>query len=157
MKTKTFVLIAVMILAVLIIAGSCATGKKAYVVQEDEELFGTWINPDYDEKMVQATKFIYEPDGVLRGFETANTTKETMTAKFTITDKWIDDEGIIWYKWLLTDIRGSVLKTHSDYYYLGKISDSGRVFEFSYSGSDYPPEVNPDNLRYNHRIYYRQE
>jgi hypothetical protein len=37
------------------------------VAKEDEELFGTWINPDYDEKL-QAAKFIYEPDGVLRGY-----------------------------------------------------------------------------------------
>ena len=157
MKTRTYVSILILVLAVLIIAGSCATGKKAYVMQEDEELFGTWINPDYDEKMVQPVKLIYEPDGVSRGFETANTTEETVTAKFTITDKWIDAEGIIWYKWIRTDISGPVLKTHSDYYYLGKISDSGRVFEFSFSGNDYPPEVNPDSLKYNYLIYYRQE
>ncbi len=47
MKTKTLVSILILVLAVLIIAGSCATGKKAYVAKEDEELFGTWINPDY--------------------------------------------------------------------------------------------------------------
>jgi len=156
MKTRMLVLISFLVLGVLIVAGSCATGKKAYVVQEDEELFGTWINPDYDEKMT-AAKIIYEPDGVSRGFGTANTTMEAWNAKFTITDKWIDDEGIIWYKLFGTDMKvGSHSIPQSDYYYLCKISDSGRVFEFSRSSDDYPPEVNPDNLRYPTRIYYRQ-
>ncbi len=42
-------------------------------------------------------------------------------------------------------------------YVLAKISNSGKVFEFSWSGLDYPPEINPDSLRYNYTIRYRQE
>ena len=158
MKTRLLVSILILVVVLMFLVGSCATGKKAYVVQEDEELFGTWINPDYEEKMVQSAKLIFEPDGVLRGFATANTTKEPSTSKYTITDKWIDDKGNIWYKFLITEMKFGVI-SHPDsekYYYLCKISDSGRILEFSRSGYDYPPEVNPDNLRYPTRVYYRQ-
>jgi hypothetical protein len=142
-------------MALLIIAGSCATGKKAYVAKEDEELFGTWINSDYDEVQISA-KIIFDPNGVLRGFAIANTTKEWVNAKFTITDKWIDAEGNIWYKWLRTKAKGLSMSVTGEHYYLGKIRDSGRVLEISFSGYDYPPEVNPDSLKYNYFIYYRQ-
>ena len=155
MKIKVLLSILILVLAVSVIVGSGAKDKKTYIAKEDEELFGAWINPDYDEAY-EGGKIIYQPDGIKQGFSTAAITKEWWNNKFTITDKWIDDEGTIWYKWLRTDIRGRVLKSHSDYYYFGKISESGKVFEFSYSGSDYPPEINPDNLRYNYRIYYRQ-
>ena len=155
MKTRTLVSIMILILAVLVIAGSCATGKKAYVVQEDEELFGTWINPDYG-GLAKAEKVIHEPDGVVRYYSTATSTKEVWNAKCTITDRWIDAEGNILYKWLETEGKGGSIVDPSDYYCLGKISDSGTVLEFSYSSYDYPTEVNPDSLKYAYRIYYRQ-
>jgi hypothetical protein len=47
--------------------GSCATSKKAYVANEDEEYYGKSDKP--------------------RWYGT-----------FTITDKWADSEGNIWYK-----------------------------------------------------------
>ena len=40
---------------------------------------------------------------------------------------------------------------------LGKISDSGRKLELSGSRYDYPTEVNPDSLKYDYTILYRQE
>jgi hypothetical protein len=45
---KPIATVSIMIL-VLVTGGSCATGKKVYVSKEDEELFSTWVNPDYDE------------------------------------------------------------------------------------------------------------
>ena len=156
MKTRTFISILILVLAVLIIAGSCATGKKAYVVQEDEELFGTWINPDYDEKM-QAAKFVYKPDGKVLHYPTRSDTKERWEANFTITDKWTDPDGDIWYKWVETEGTGGGFSGSGERYFIAKISRSGKAIECSFSGYDYPPEVNPDNLRYNYRIYYRQE
>jgi hypothetical protein len=145
----------ILVLSVLIIAGSCATGKKAYVAKEDEELFGTWINTDYDEVQI-AAKIIFDPNGVVRAYPTVSITKEWMIGKFTISDKWIDAEGNIWYKWLRTEAKGMSMSDTSEHYYLGKISDSGRVLELNYSGYDYPTEVNPDSLKYAYSIYYRQ-
>jgi hypothetical protein len=31
-------------MAVIIISGSCATGRRAYVVKDNEEFFGSWSN-----------------------------------------------------------------------------------------------------------------
>jgi hypothetical protein len=44
-QTKTVVQTLTFVLVVLIIVGSCATGKKAYIAEENEELYGTWVNP----------------------------------------------------------------------------------------------------------------
>ena len=155
MKTRMFVSNLILVLAVLIIAGSCATGKKASVAKDDEEFYGTWSNPDYDESM-GAAKFIFEHDGVLRAFATVNTTKEAWNAKFTITDKWIDAEGNIWYKWLRIEATHAAISVTGEDYYLSRISDSGRVLEQSHSGYDYPNELNPDSLKYDYSILYRQ-
>ena len=48
MKTRMLVSIVILVLTVMFIAGSCATEKKAYVATEDEEIYGTWVNPDYN-------------------------------------------------------------------------------------------------------------
>ena len=48
MKTKTLVLILILTFTLLIIAGSCATQKQAYIPKINEELYGTWVNTDYD-------------------------------------------------------------------------------------------------------------
>jgi hypothetical protein len=40
-------------------------------------------------------------------------------------------------------------------YWLAKISISGKTLEFVES-ADYPTEVNPDSLKYDYAIYYRQ-
>ena len=48
MKTRMYVAIFVFMIAVLIIAGSCATQKQAYIPKTNEELYGTWVNTDYD-------------------------------------------------------------------------------------------------------------
>ncbi len=65
MKNRTLVSILILVLAVLIIAGSCVSGKKAYVAKEDEEIYSTWINPDYDDSR-ELPKKIFYPDGIVK-------------------------------------------------------------------------------------------
>jgi hypothetical protein len=155
MKDRTFVLILILYTAVLVIAGSCGTMRKAYVAQEDEAFYGTWVNPDYG-GLAKVEKVVHDPDGVLRFYSTATSTKESWRAKFIITGKWTDAQGNIWYQWLETEGEGGAIVDTGDYYFLGKISDAGRVIEMSFSSYDYPTEVNPDSLKYDYRIYYRQ-
>ena len=63
MKPRTFVSILILILAVFIIIGSCATKRKAV---SDEDFFevwsGTWINTDYSGSDL-GQKTINHPDG----------------------------------------------------------------------------------------------
>ena len=58
MKTRTLILI-VLIIVVLIIFRSCATEKKAYVTKDSEELYGTWVNPEYNEPLNRSGKSIF--------------------------------------------------------------------------------------------------
>lgn len=100
---------------------------------------------------------IFEPDGVERGYFVSTLTTESWIGNFTITDKWIDAEGTIWYKWLETVLEARYVSDHDVNFCLGKISDSGRVLEFSISSYDYPNEAKSDSLKYDYHIYYRQE
>ena len=59
MKTTKLISILILALTVMIIAGSCATSKKTYVAQEDEELYGIWINPDYNEPLNKSGKSVF--------------------------------------------------------------------------------------------------
>ena len=65
MKTKTFVSILILVLAVMIVAGSCATKKEVvaekdfYVPKFDEEIHGTWINEEYDSTSYKGKKRLY--------------------------------------------------------------------------------------------------
>ena len=59
MKTRTYVSILILVLAVLIISGGYVAGQDGYMVKEDEELFGVWFNPDY----ANAAKLIIKHDG----------------------------------------------------------------------------------------------
>ena len=47
-KNQKPVLIIALILSLFIVVGGIASGQDVYVVKEDEKLFGTWVNTDYD-------------------------------------------------------------------------------------------------------------
>jgi len=149
----TIILSALLIVPVLV-SNPLSADDREYVMQDNEEICGMWINPDYDETWKDG-KFIYEQDGVFRAYDVAPSEREAWIAKYTITDRWVDAEGNIWYKWLMTEGRRGSLTLY-DYFFLSKISDSGRVQELSLSGHDYPTEIRQDSLKYEYRIYYRQ-
>jgi len=146
MKTRTFVSILIFVLAVMIVAGSCATDKMAYMSKE-YEIFGTWVNPDV-KPVIQYGKIVFHPNGIVEfHFTATSTTFESY--EFVITNKWIDSTGDIWYTLIIiwAEIR-------SPDYVLCKISDSGKTLELSGTNSDYPKEIDPKYTEYN--IVYRQ-
>jgi len=156
MRTRTLVSILILVLAVLIVVGSCATGKKAYVAKEDEELYGTWVNPEYDGGIYYA-KYVIKPDGTWDEYAMSNSNSPVGVGEYTITDKWTDSEGNKWYKNISTFFDDESIKNPDTYYYLCKIDKTGNVHEMLWSSIDYPTEFDPDGLRYNYRIHYRQE
>ena len=152
MKTRTLISILILVLAVLIIAGSCATRRKA-ISDEDfmEAWSGTWINTDYGGKMAQ--KIIIHSDGTVEGFGRLTSTIAYFKNKFTILDQWLDSKGTIWYRGHME----SLPPYSSKGYEMGKISDSGNTWEFLWASEDYPiEEWEPDRFEYTYRIYYRQ-
>ncbi len=150
MKTRVLVSILLFILAVLIIAGSCATEKMAYVSKE-YEFYGTWVNPDYTYADKSSSRIIINPNGKMEWYYIVAETTAVYSGEFVITNKWTDSKGNIWYSiiWKSDDSKYWT-------YALGKISNSGKTLEYVKSPNDYPKEIDPNDPRAYYRIYYRQ-
>jgi hypothetical protein len=138
--------ILILVLAVLIIAGSCATEKMAYVSKE-YEFYGTWVNPDYKFADKASPKFIIHPNGKLEWYAIGTEKTTTYYGEFVIINKWTDSKGNIWYSitW-----KGDYEKFWT--YVLAKISNSGKTLEYVDSPNDYPKEIDPNDPRAYYRI-----
>jgi hypothetical protein len=121
----------------------------AYDPSEKEEIYGTWINPKYGQEGAPQ-KIIIDPNGTWKRFYSRHDLATGLTGPFTLTDKWIDSEGNIWYKmfWTMGNIEWKM-------YELIRISNSGKVLEYVFSEVDFPKGITVDYPDY--RIYYRQE
>jgi hypothetical protein len=131
---------------VLIILGSCATEKMAYI-SKDYDVYGTWVNPDAKPEM-QGEKVVIHTNGKMEWYPIITSTS-FVPVEFVITNKWIDSTGYVWY----TLIRDAGELAGQDYG-LCKISDSGKVLEMSFNRADYPNEIDPIHTEY--IILYRQ-
>ena len=142
-RTLEFLLMVLAVVMVLI-----ASGEK------EEEIYGTWVNSDYNASAEMA-KLIINSDPGIR--DDANGTRIMYTREsdeqpefyltFRIAEKWKDDDGNIWYK--IEPFAETV------YYELWKISNSGNTLELDISRQNYPEDIDPNHADY--RIYYRQE
>ena len=149
MKTRIFVSLLILVLAVLIVIGGCATRRKA-IAEDDffESWSGTWVNTDLKAEQ----KRINYPDGTWERYSMVTSTTVGCHVKSTMTDMWIESKGTIWYK-----CRWKCLTHDTIGYEMGKIDDSGNTLEYIRFGGDYPIEKwEPDNSLYTYRIYYRQ-
>jgi len=114
-----------------------------------EDIFGTWINSDYNEKYGRA-KEIHHPDGTSEWYSKETDTEHGYTLKYTITDIWYNEEGNLWIKSTFFTIEDS-----STGYIIFKFSDSGKVRESVWSEAKYPDEMSP--IGGNYAIHYRHE
>ena len=115
----------------------------------DEEISATWINTDYNHFTFQ--KRVFNPDGTFRFYRYESSPSPEIEGTYSIIEKWTDSEKILWYKLKATVIKKG--KSTEDYYYLSKISDSGKKLEFVFHASDYLKVINPDRKTY--RVYFR--
>ena len=141
MKTRTsMLLLMILVVAIVLIASR----------DKEEELYGTWVNSDYNAS-AEIAKLIVDPDPGIR--DDANGTvirylrgsdKQPYTRfSFRIEETWNDDEGNIWYK-----IEALV---EMEYYHLWKISNSGNTLELVFTRQNYPDEI--DSNHANYRIF----
>ena len=147
MKTKTLVSILILILAVLIVVGSCATGKKA-VKAPIESVYGAWANPDYNTRSDFFAKLKIRPDGIIE--VSSHTELEYQQFKertFTIIESWMESDGNKYYKVDL--VRGM-----ETWYGLWRINETDTVLEYVRSNIEYPTEIDLTDEWY--MIYYRQ-
>jgi len=149
MKTSKFVLFLILVVAVLIVVGSCAKEKPDYI-SKDYEIYGTWVNPDYN-KTSSWGKIIFYPYGKFELYHADTKTRFDIFEDFIVTNKWTDSKGNIWYTCIF---EGG--NRNWDAYVLIKISNSGKTLELADSTSDYPKEVDPKDSSYLYLIYYRQ-
>jgi hypothetical protein len=150
MKTTKLISGVVSILVVLAFTLGYAEEKKAYVPKDDEELYGTWVNEDYSGGLFGMRKRSIHPDRTWEVFNFATDTTSGWRGTVTITDKWTDSEGNIWYKTYLERADREGIED----YRLCKISSSGSAYEYVTSHVDYPTEM--DSGHYTYRIYYRK-
>jgi hypothetical protein len=137
-------------LAVMVIAESCATRKKAI---SDEELSnpvsGTWINTEvgfYKPKVVWY-------DGRYEQYTAIENETPYCYGDIEVLEKWMDSNGDIFL-----ENRWECEYHRNMGYELLRISDSGNTLERLYTkGEKRIVEWDPGNLHYTYKIYYRQE
>jgi hypothetical protein len=159
-QTRTLVSILILVFAVLIIVGSCATGKKIITVDDAMKKFeGIWINTEYAESdFMHPQMFIITSDGGIEYRQLSTKTIPTNQGKYTVAESWTDSKGNIYStvdtKWKIG--------WHTQE--LWKLDKSGNILETNYKltmDEEYPTKIdpNPDPNAFTpiyYCIYYRQ-
>jgi hypothetical protein len=136
-----------LVIVFIVVLAGCATSNKAYKKAFKEEMVGTWVNTDYDNMNSKWAKVVIKQYGMFEGYNEAQAT-EFWKANISITDRWTDSEGNIFYKTIHAPIAGE------KWYELWKLSNSGTVWELVWDVFEYPTDINPNNSGY--LIYYQQ-
>jgi len=121
-------------------------GENYYFAEDDEALYGTWVNLYYGTNPLQ--KLVYNPNGTGWGATNANSESPVWKIRYLITGKWKDSQGNIMYKTHWVGSEGNAG------YSLYKISNSGKTLEYMNSHTDYPEEIDPKSSYY--RKYFRK-
>jgi hypothetical protein len=127
-------------------------GAKDKISKKDfwNDFSGTWVNTEYlGTWEFYEQKLIVYPDGKFEYYPLTTDTDPSREAYFTLTEAWVDSEGVIWYK--------GIVKGPGTFYELGKISDSGNTWEWIADGVEKPTEWDTTKTRYeDYGIRYRQ-
>jgi hypothetical protein len=127
-------------------------GEDNYVLNENEEIYGTWVNPDYPKINAKSwfpQKIIIKPSGKYEIYNSKLDLVPASISTFTFSAKRKDSEGNVWYR-MIWKFKGA----GDPRYEIGKINRLGQTWEFINSWDDYPTEIDPNNPEYH--IYYRQ-
>ncbi len=150
MKTRMLIFIIIFLLSISFIF---AEADKKKISEKDfwNALSGTWVNTEYlGTYPWYEQKLIVHPDGKWECYPlTTDTNPSRQGYYLTITEAWIDSEGILWGK--------SILKAGVTRYQLHKISGFGNTWEICEGSDAYPIEMDNSFTRYNYySIRYRQ-
>jgi hypothetical protein len=155
MRIRTVLSISILILTVLIVVGSCATSKKALPTDNIDELVGTWVNTEYENKRNKYPKRVYKADGKILTYVRLNDEKASFKGKIIeIGEKWMEGDGSIYFKYISYD--ESFVAT---FYALVKLSPDRSFCEeaFQTNPQEYSTEFDLEDTSNYYRIYYRQE
>ena len=113
-------------------AAGALAAESGYIVQDNEELYGMWINLS---KSKGAQKQIFKPDGTFEFYQSATKGR----GRYLITGKWKDSQNNIFYRYhFVNDFYGL------EGYVLAKISNSGNTLETLRDSETYPTEIEPE-------------
>jgi hypothetical protein len=127
------------------------TTSPVYVPEWNEELYGTWVNPDYPGNVDFLQKWNMYRYGVSEGYKKVDDPAVIGRGTFFFIEKWKDNEGNVWYT-----TNEMVSGATSTFYVLYKISKAGSVLENIWSTAGYPQsgDLKPESSKY--RIMYRK-
>ena len=128
MKTRTLILVVILIMAVLIITGSCATTKTSLPTNNIDELVGTWANPENRTSKTGHPfgKMVFKPDKTVDLYDNADSEKPIYSfSSIDVKEKWIDRKGAYYYEAYLNHPGGLS-------YGLIKISSDGKILEMMF-------------------------
>ena len=144
MKTRTLVSILILVLAVMVIAGSCATTKKA-ISEEDamKEFEGVYVNTEYSgEGYDNPQKCVLTSDGRWENWALATNTSPSWTGEYKVAESWMDTEGNIY-----CTVDARLFITNDRKKELWKLDKSGKILEINYIYTirgKYPSKIDPD-------------
>jgi len=139
----------IVILILVAFSGTVLAGENVYKATDNEELFGTWVNMDYQEGVqTHSPQKLIIKLGECGLYLSANDNEPMWTEEIHISHKWTDAKGNIWYKhrWKAGGMGSG--------FTLSKISESGKTLVYIYSQWEYPKELDINSEYY--RVYYRK-
>ena len=155
MKITKSISCVISVFVILILAGIWAMGEQTCVAQENEEICGTWLNTNPPKKDVRYSRYaqlwIFSPDATVKFYRYDSSPSPGFEGTYTITEKWTDSEENIWYK---MKAPGKFYGEEVEWYFLARISDTGKTLEFVRHPVNYHKELDPNHPSY--RIYYRK-
>ena len=153
MKTRTYISNLILVIVVLIIAGSCATTSNPHKMVF-EKFCGTWANEDYQPKpavlTVEIAKMILNPDGTIVGYDLLNETGPTWIFSYTVEKRWTDIEGNYFYHVKTYNVLHQYTQCE-----LWRIDKYNSVLEIQYHYKVYPDKIDPKDIPSSYKIYYR--
>ncbi len=148
------VLLCTLLIVPILVSNPISADDRGYSPKDNEELFGTWVNIEYNEEGWWV-KIVFNKDETYETYDSEKSAKPPYLGKFVIDDKWTDTEGNVWYKFYTT----YAMKGHiggGGGYWLARIGGSGNTIEGVFASNEYPEQIDPNNLKYKYIVYYRQ-
>jgi beta-lactamase regulating signal transducer with metallopeptidase domain len=155
-QKKVFILagmLCVFVLFPILVLNPILAEDSGYKPKINEELFGTWVNKEYNSKAWVAI-MVYKQDGKIEAYDTDFGEKDPYVGEFKIDDKWTDSKGSVWYKYHATGLARGVWE-EGEGYWLARISEFGKKLELQYSSIEYAEEIDPKSLKHMYKVYYR--
>lgn len=151
-----FVLILILFSLKAVSADNKREAKRSYYLPVSmEEIEGTWLSQNDPWKKTEQ-KLVFYWWGYFETYRFAEDTKPFTRGTSTIVDKWIDDEGAVWYK----EFCRIDWNPRTIFFRLIKLSDDLRKWESVQSTIDFPALEDlsaDDRQNRGYRVFYRRE